>query len=117
MENDLFTQNQTIFARWAGSALRFELDNCATDLTQKPDPEAIWVKYNDGDYGSGKFADEALTTALNKMAKLPKRTGYTFKGYRTGADGGGTLVIDADGEFRSYFTNTRWPGGGRFYGF
>ena len=115
MENDLFTQNQTIFARWAGSALRFELDNCATDLTQKSDPEAIWVKYNDGDYGSGKFADEALTTALNKMAKLPKRTGYTFKGYRTGADGGGTLVIDADGEFRSYFTNTRWPGGGRFY--
>ena len=47
-------------------------------------------------YDNGLYSDSACTTAISKIT-VPSRTGYTFGGYYTSQNGGGTQYIKADG--------------------
>ena len=62
-----------------------------------------------GRYANGIYLDSAyskkMTTSANPITK-PSKTGYTFGGYYTATNGGGTQLINASGNITSSFTNT-----------
>lgn len=48
-------------------------------------------------YGVGNYTTDACTTPISNII-IPKKTGYTFYGYYTGRNGGGTQYVTADGK-------------------
>ncbi len=75
--------NVTLYAVWTPSPYTITLNN--QDATS-PGTTSISVTYNANTNLTG-------TPAISK----PTKTGYTFGGYYTGTNGGGTQIIDADG--------------------
>ena len=55
-------------------------------------------------YFSGFYSDSAATTALNSIT-VPQKTGYTFDGYYSSANGQGTKYIDKEGKFTAEANN------------
>lgn len=55
----------------------------------------IYEKYN-----TGWYSNDAATSSMSSITK-PTRTGYTFGGYYTATNGGGTQVINASGTILS----------------
>ena len=69
-------------------------------------------------YGAGVYLTSTSTSAMSTTANpitLPTRTGYTFGGYYTSANGGGTQMISATGYKTSNFTNTYFSAAGTLY--
>lgn len=74
--------NKTLYAKWTAKTYTIDLDQ---DLTPtSAGTTSISVTYN---------ANTNLTSAITK----PTKTGWTFAGYYTAKNGGGTQIIDADG--------------------
>ncbi len=71
-----------------------------SNATTGPSPATVYEKY-----ATGLYSNSACSTAISSIT-VPTRTGYTFGGYYTGANGSGTQMIAADGKFTSNFTNT-----------
>ncbi len=55
-------------------------------------------------YGVGNYADSSCETSLMAIT-TPKKTGYTFSGYYTKVNGGGTQYITADGNLTASSTD------------
>ena len=64
----------------------------------------LYGRYADGIYLDSAYSKK-MTTSANAIAK-PSKTGYTFGGYYTATNGGGTQLINASGNITSSFTNT-----------
>ncbi|MCQ2374828.1 MAG: InlB B-repeat-containing protein [Salinivirgaceae bacterium] len=84
--NTQFSANTTLYANWTVNEYTITLDRAgATNGTD--------VVYET--YGS-KYALTSNGTAVTSIT-VPTRTGYTFGGYYTAANGGGTQVIGTNG--------------------
>ena len=64
----------------------------------------LYGRYADGIYLDSAYSKK-MTTSANHITK-PSKTGYTFGGYYTATNGGGTQLINASGNITSSFTNT-----------
>lgn len=80
---DNITENKTYYAKWTGNPYTIILDN--QDATTEG-TTSISVTYGEDTNLSG-------TPAIS----VPTKTGYTFGGYYTETNGGGTQIIDAYG--------------------
>lgn len=69
-------------------------------------------------YGTGIYKNSACTTQMTTAAyaiTVPKRTGYTFRGYYTGINGSGTQLINGNGYITTSFTSTKFTGNATLY--
>ena len=76
----------------------------------------IYEKYGDGYYltnNSGTLSNKMSTTANG--VTIPTRSGYTFGGYYTSTNGGGTQYIDASGKLTSSASATQFSSAGNLY--
>ena len=81
--SDNITENKTYYAKWTGNQYTITLDNQgATSAGTK----SISVTY-------GANTNLSSTPAIT----VPTKNGYTFGGYYTETDGGGSQIIDATG--------------------
>jgi len=85
------TVNHTIYARWNANTITLTLNNQSATTAGTG---AVYYKYNTATY----YSNTALSTTITKIT-VPSRTGYSFGGYYTAANGGGTQYINASGSF------------------
>ena len=103
------TANKTLYAQCTPTIFTITLNN--QDATTAG-TTAIYEKYN-----TGYYTDSAATTQMSTTANsitVPERTGYTFEGYYTAANGG-TQYIDAAGKLTSSASNTNFTAAGTLY--
>ena len=74
---------------------------------------AIYEKYNTG-YYKEQAATNKMTTSANGIT-VPAKTGYTFGGYYTETNGGGTQYIGANGKLTSSASATNFSSNGILY--
>ena len=84
---DNITENKTYYAKWTGNPYTIILDN--QDATTEG-TTSISVTY-------GENTNLSDTPAIT----VPTKTGYTFGGYYTATNGGGTQIIDAYGNVKA----------------
>lgn len=84
---DNITENKTYYAKWTGIPYTITLDN--QDATYAG-TASISVTYGENTNLTG-------TPAIS----IPTKTGYTFGGYYTETNGGGTQIIDATGSVKA----------------
>lgn len=84
---DNITENKTYYAKWTGNPYTITLDN--QDATTAG-TTSISVTY-------GENTNLSDTPAIT----VPTKTGYTFGGYYTATNGGGTQIIDAYGNVKA----------------
>ena len=86
--------NITLTAIWNPIAYKVTLDKQGGS----GGTDAYWYKYNTVSNGVYYYTDAGCTTALNNYTiTKPTRAGYTFGGYYTAKNGGGTQYVDANG--------------------
>jgi len=78
----------TLYAHWNANVYRIDLDHTGGTSTGT---SPIYLKYN-----TGWYSDSSTTIAIFTVA-IPTKTGYTFAGYNTEANGLGTQIVGADG--------------------
>jgi len=83
--------NHSIYAHWNPNTITLTLNNQSATSAGST---AVYYKYNTATY----YSNSALSTTITKIT-VPSRTGYTFGGYYTAANGGGTQYINASGGF------------------
>ena len=81
----------TLIARWNANTITLNLDNQSANTAGTG---TVYYKYNTATY----YSNSACTTQMTAIT-VPARTGYTFGGYYTAANGGGTQYINASGAF------------------
>ena len=86
--NTQFSANATIYAKWTINIYTLTLDNQSATTAGTT---AIYEKY-----GTGWYSNSGATTSITSIT-VPARTGYTFGGYYTSTNGGGTQIINASG--------------------
>ena len=76
----------------------------------------IYEKYGDGYYlnNSSGAVSNKMSTSANGVT-VPTRSGYTFGGYYTSTNGGGTQYIDANGKLTSSASPTQFSAAGNLY--
>ena len=85
----------TLTAVWNVKTVKVTLHNQGATTAGTP---AYWYKYNTVVNGVYYYTDAACTQALaNYTITKPTKTGYTFAGYYTAVNGGGTQYVDANG--------------------
>jgi len=95
-----FTASATLYAKWTVNKYKVTLNNQSATTAGTA---AYWYKYNTTTTVNGTtiyyYLDEAMSASPMTGSKItvPTRTGYTFKGYYTATNGGGTQYIDASG--------------------
>nr|WP_283102073.1 MBG domain-containing protein [Olsenella intestinalis] len=82
--------SKTFTAQWTANDYAFTLDPDADNVTQTQ--TGLYYRYDTNKY----YSDAAHTKEISKVA-VPTRTGYTFGGYYTEKDGGGTQYVASDG--------------------
>ena len=75
--------------------------------------KTIYEKYATGYYKESACTNQ-ITTSSNAIS-VPSRTGYTFGGFYTSKNGGGTQYIDANGKLTSSASNTNFSASGTLY--
>ena len=98
VSNTYFTSNTTIYAKWTVNTYTITCD-------QQNGSGGTATFYEV--YGSKFYTDTTNKTSVTKIT-VPTRTGYTFGGYYTSTNGGGTQVVDASGTIKvanTYFTS------------
>ena len=83
--------NSTIYAHWNVNTIKLTLNN---QSATSAGTTAVWYKYNTNTY----YSNSGCTTTITSITK-PTRTGYTFGGYYTATNGGGTQYINNNGAF------------------
>ena len=73
----------------------------------------IYEKYNTGYYLDSGLTKK-MTTSVNPISK-PTKTGHTFAGYYTAANGGGTQYIDGNGKLTSSASTKNFANAGTLY--
>ena len=85
-----YKANTILYAQWTANTYTITLNN---QSATSAGTGAYYEKYNTGIYSNSG----CTSTFTNNKISVPSRTGYTFGGYYTGANGGGTKCINADG--------------------
>ena len=71
-------------------------------------------------YGTGYYLDSNLTNQMTTSANgitTPIKTGYSFRGYYTQVNGGGTQYIDENGKLTSSASTTNFTADGTLYAY
>ena len=106
------TGSKILYAIWTPNVYTITLNNQSATTAGTT---AIYEKYADGYYlnnSSGTVSNKMSTTANG--ITVPVRTGYTFEGYYTKANGG-TQYIDANGKLTSSASVTQFSAAGTLY--
>ena len=74
-------------------------------------PNEIYFRIYDGYY-----SDSEATTSISSV-EVPTRTGYTFRGYYTGTNGSGSLVINSSGSISIIVDDTYFQGDSTLYAY
>ena len=89
--------HHTLYANWTANTIEVTLNHQSGTSTR----DEFYYKYDTNRY----YSNASCTTSLSSIP-IPTRTGYTFGGYYTGTNGGGTQYITASGSFtNSLFKN------------
>ena len=94
--------NKTLYAKWTANIYKVILDN---QRATSSGTQEVYYQYNTTKTINGVvcyyYTDSALTNCLSGGATItkPSKTGYTFGGYYTSTNGGGTNYVNADGLF------------------
>ncbi|MBR3133250.1 MAG: InlB B-repeat-containing protein, partial [Clostridia bacterium] len=83
-------ENPTYYAHWTARTYSVTLDNQSATTVGTG---TMYYKYNTNKY----YSDSNTTTEISSIT-VPEKTGYTFGGYYTSANGGGTKCIDENGD-------------------
>jgi uncharacterized repeat protein (TIGR02543 family)/prepilin-type N-terminal cleavage/methylation domain-containing protein len=103
------TDDITVYAKWTVNTYTITLNNqSATSAGTTYIYETYGSKYSLTNGGA------AMTTTKNKIT-MPTKTGYTFGGYYTKTNGGGTQYINASGYLTSSASNTYFSASGTLY--
>jgi len=107
-----FTANGTLYAKWTAETYTIALDGQnATSVGTTAIYEIYGSKYsltNDG--------TKAMSTTANAIT-APTRTGYTFGGYYTEKNGGGTQYITDKGFLTTSASTTNFKAAGTLYAY
>jgi uncharacterized repeat protein (TIGR02543 family) len=93
--------NVTLTAQWTPDTYTVALDNQSATTAGTA---SIYESY-----GVGYYLDSALANQMSASANgitVPVKTGYTFAGYYTEANGAGTQYIDKDGKLTADAANS-----------
>ena len=102
-QNNIYSNvagNTTLYAKWTANKYKVTLNNQGATTAGTT---AYWYKYKTTTTVSGEtiyyYTDEAMTASPMKGSKItiPTKTGYTFGGYYTATNGGGTMYVNASG--------------------
>lgn len=89
------TSNVTLYAKWEPNIYKVTLNNMGATTAGTAN---YWYKYNTVINNVYYYTNSNCTTALaNSTITKPTKTGYTFKGYYTGANGSGTQYVNENG--------------------
>ena len=105
-----YDENITLYAHWTASTYTITLNN---QNATTAGATAIYEKYNTGYYTNSGCTTQ-MTTSANGIT-VPTKTGYTFGGYYTATNGGGTQYIDASGKLTSSASTTNFSAAGNLY--
>jgi len=84
--------NKTFYAKWTPKVLTINLSTSSP--TTEVSPTTVYLKY-----ATGWYSDSSATTSISVLETVPNKSGTLFKGFYTSANGGGTQIIDASGNF------------------
>ena len=104
------TEDHDIYALWTPNKYTITLNN---QSATSAGTTTIYEKYNYGYYTNTTLTTK-MTTSANKIT-VPTKTGYTFGGYYTAVNGGGTQYINANGYITSSASATNFTAGGTLY--
>ena len=97
-------------ALWSANTYTITLDGqSATTLNTAQ----IYEKYDNG-YYLDSAASKKMSQSANKIT-IPIRTGYSFEGYYTAANGGGDQYINASGFITTQAANNHFSANGKLY--
>ena len=102
--NTKFTANTTLYAKWTANIYTITLNNQSATTAGTA---TIYEKY-----ATGWYNNSGATTSITTITK-PVRTGYTFGGYYTAENGGGTQIIDSSGTITA--ANTKFTANTTLY--
>ncbi|MBR5411132.1 MAG: InlB B-repeat-containing protein, partial [Clostridia bacterium] len=92
--NNLYSDvyaDTTLYAKWTENVIDVTLDNQSATTAGTGH---VYYKYTI----SGYYSNSTATTSITSIT-VPTKTGYTFGGYYSEENGGGTQYINADGSF------------------
>ena len=104
------TEDHEVYALWTPNKYTITLNN---QNATTAGTTAIYEKYN-----RGYLIDANLSggmTATGNPITVPTKTGHTFGGYYTAANGGGTQYINASGYITSSASPTNFTANGTLY--
>ena len=104
--------NHTLYAHWTPNTYTITLNN------QSASTAGTGTLY--GKYATGIYLDTAYTKNLTETINpitLPTKTGYTFGGYYTATNGGGTQMISATGYRTSSFNTVSYSSNVTLYAY
>ena len=104
------TEDHDIYALWTPNKYTITLNN---QSATSAGTTTIYEKYNYGYYTNTTLTAK-MTTSANKIT-VPTKTGYTFGGYYTAVNGGGTQYINENGYITSSASATNFTAGGTLY--
>ena len=95
--------NVTLYAKWNPNIITMTLDN---QSATSAGTAKVYYKYNLNAY----YSNNTATTSISSITK-PSKTGYTFNGYYSAKNGGGTQYINANGSivnnlYKAFASNT-----------
>ena len=89
--NTYIASGDTLYAYWTPNIYTISLNK----QSGSNGTSTIYLKYN-----TGWYSNSAGTTSISAITK-PTRTGYIFQGYYTSTSGGGSQIINSNGNFVS----------------
>ncbi|MEE1029999.1 MAG: InlB B-repeat-containing protein, partial [Alphaproteobacteria bacterium] len=94
-----FTKNTTLYAKWTPNTVKVTLNNQSATTAGTT---VYYYPYNTYNGSCYYFSNSSLTTCLagatdGTKITIPTKTGYTFGGYYTKENGGGTQYVNASG--------------------
>lgn len=96
------TSNITLVAHWSANVYKVTLDNQSATVAGTKE---VYYQYNASKTVNGVicyyYTDSSLSSCLTSGTTItsPSKTGYTFGGYYTSTNGGGTNYINSSGTF------------------
>lgn len=104
------TEDHEVYALWTPNKYTITLNNQNATTAGST---AIYEKYNYGYYTNTNLIAKMLASAY--PITVPTKTGYTFGGYYTAVNGGGTQYINASGYITSSASAANFTANGTLY--
>lgn len=109
--NTYFTASTTLFAKWNPEIYSIYLDNEGAGTAGS---QYIYEKYSTGFYLDASASGYSMTGSSNCIT-VPAKNGYTFAGYYTAVNGGGTQAVNSNGYINAYFSTSNYTANSTLY--